>query len=223
MNTRKPKPKCAYCGFRDGTNRDHVPPKSLFLKPLPIDLVTVPCCHICNNGFSKLDEEFRFYLSVMEGADSPASSAFWSKHALPTARQNRRLLRQVLHDSYRANITTPTGLSIGDQLVTRIPTRLVNQSIERMARGLYNDEFKEVLGNSVNFSVTISGENDHALRHLVTTLMPHCQYRSVGGAQFEYWIGRTADNPLGAVFFFRFRSAILMAALCAPVEMRAAS
>lgn len=47
---------CAYCGdFAD--TEDHVPSKCFLDKPLPLDPPVVPCCHHCNEQFSR-DEEY---------------------------------------------------------------------------------------------------------------------------------------------------------------------
>lgn len=51
--------RCIFCGRNAGTTKDHVPPKSLLRKPYPADLLTVPSCGACNNGFSKNEEYFR--------------------------------------------------------------------------------------------------------------------------------------------------------------------
>lgn len=39
---------CCYCGVRKATTKDHIPPKSIFNKPRPCDLITVPYCFECN-------------------------------------------------------------------------------------------------------------------------------------------------------------------------------
>jgi hypothetical protein len=51
---------CAICGKPcETTTRDHIPPKGLFGKPLPDNLLTVPSCQQCNQEASGDDEYFR--------------------------------------------------------------------------------------------------------------------------------------------------------------------
>lgn len=50
---------CIYCGAEGPITRDHVPPKNLFGKPLPPEILKVPSCLRCNNRASKDDEYFR--------------------------------------------------------------------------------------------------------------------------------------------------------------------
>ncbi|RJP94847.1 MAG: hypothetical protein C4518_02465 [Desulfobacteraceae bacterium] len=50
---------CIYCGGKEATTRDHVPPKSFFAKPRPSNLITVPSCNDCNCEYGKDDERIR--------------------------------------------------------------------------------------------------------------------------------------------------------------------
>src|ERR1019366_2356818 len=55
--------QCYLCQATETLIRDHIPPENLFPRPLPSDLITVPCCKSCNLGFSKIDEQFRAFVS----------------------------------------------------------------------------------------------------------------------------------------------------------------
>ena len=61
-----PKPVCTYCPAPAGT-RDHVPPKALFPKPRPKDLVSVPACIACNAGYQLDDEYFAATVALRAG------------------------------------------------------------------------------------------------------------------------------------------------------------
>jgi hypothetical protein len=58
--------QCVYCGATKNLSLDHVPPRNLFAKPRPSNLVTVPSCTLCNTAASKDDEYFRLMLSMSE-------------------------------------------------------------------------------------------------------------------------------------------------------------
>lgn len=66
MSPRRPSDneRCTYCGSAEALTRDHIPPKCLFLKPRPNNLITVPACPQCNNGAKLDDEYFRVFLAV---------------------------------------------------------------------------------------------------------------------------------------------------------------
>jgi 5-methylcytosine-specific restriction endonuclease McrA len=57
---------CVYCGETKPLSADHVPPKNLFDRPYPANLLTVPACVDCNGAFSKDDEDFRIALTVTD-------------------------------------------------------------------------------------------------------------------------------------------------------------
>jgi hypothetical protein len=66
---------CVHCGgvlARLETDRDHVPSKTLLLKPYPANLPVVEVCKSCNHGFSH-DEEYMsaFLGSVLTGSTDP--------------------------------------------------------------------------------------------------------------------------------------------------------
>ncbi len=91
------KPFCAYCGVREGTTADHIPPKVCFPKPRP-QLITVPACEECNNCFSKEDEEFAAFLSLRVGIDAPITAQLHEKNRRIIA-HNQRLLRLIRENS----------------------------------------------------------------------------------------------------------------------------
>jgi hypothetical protein len=60
--------QCIYCGSVTDTTSDHVPPKAMFPRPRPSDLVVVPSCRSCNNGFAQDDEYFRLVIATRQGS-----------------------------------------------------------------------------------------------------------------------------------------------------------
>lgn len=65
---------CIYCDSEKATTVDHIPPRLLLSKPYPADLLTVPCCFRCNQGFQKDDEYTRtVVLMDIRVAEVPAA------------------------------------------------------------------------------------------------------------------------------------------------------
>lgn len=56
--------KCIYCGKLADT-RDHAPPRCLLLPPLPSNLITLPACQSCNNGFSFDENVVRAFFALV--------------------------------------------------------------------------------------------------------------------------------------------------------------
>lgn len=79
---------CCYCGIKRATTKDHVPPKAIFTKPRPSDLITVPCCFECNNAASVSDEKFKAYLGMHIARQGGEAERLFKEGVLPTAKHN---------------------------------------------------------------------------------------------------------------------------------------
>jgi hypothetical protein len=128
---------CAICGINEATTSDHLPPKSIFPKPRPSNLITVPSCNECNNSASGLDEIFRLYLALHVGdLDDQVTSAY-SHEALRTYKYNKKLQREILGSAQPINFTTPSGIYIGQGMKVLWNSKAHDEVIKRMVRGLY--------------------------------------------------------------------------------------
>ena len=149
---RRPTKNVSYCGKRDATTQDHVPPKGIFPEPRPTTLVTVPACFHCNNGPSRHDERFRNYLSLHVGSAGQRRSRLFDK-TLSSLKRNRRLLDEVLNSSKEVPITTPTGVFAGTGLKILWDSKAHDSVIERCIRGLYYHHFGSVIADQARVTV----------------------------------------------------------------------
>ena len=207
---------CCYCGLRVAETRDHVPPRAVFLRPLPGNMVTVPACRHCNRRFGVLDEEIRVNLSIVMQVETPATSRFWQQHALPTIRRKRRMRNAIVASMRKVQVTTPGGLHLGDVTVSPWDREHHNAFFERVARGLYFHHFGEILGHSVGVMVRRGGIYDDGFRALAEGLNKYCAQGSIGGDQFIYRYGRADDAPTASVWFMAFHRSYLVAVLTEP-------
>ena len=88
---------CCYCGFREATTKDHIPPKAIFNKPRPSNLVTVPCCFECNNDASKTDERFKTYIGLQVARHGGEAERLFKEGVLSTTRHNRNLRASLIN------------------------------------------------------------------------------------------------------------------------------
>ncbi len=68
---------CTYCGRAREITDDHVPPQNMFPSPRPPDLITVPACRRCNQGFSMEDEYFRIAVLGPAALQDPRAREIW--------------------------------------------------------------------------------------------------------------------------------------------------
>ena len=157
--------------------RDHIPSRSLFSKPRPNDLITVPSCYLCNKGASKHDEYFN--LVVKLGIDR---NRFPNEYA------------DSLDTTY--NLARPESLGFARFLLQRYRPTLsqfevdrdrVGIVLRRIVRGLFYHDIRMRLPEFVPFRfVSISDEPRiaAALSGGIDSLAKGL--KSIGGGVFRY-------------------------------------
>lgn len=190
---------CTICGLYEAINREHVPPRNIFLKPRPNNLVTVPACDNCNNDTSGLDEEFRAYLSLRVGIDNRQSLDFWTKAALPTIQSNERLRRQIGETLGQAEVFSEAGIFIGIAPAVLWEVQKHNPIIEKTVKGLYWEHYNDILGNRVNWEITwLRGLTEKAIN-----MLSQLHVKRIGNA-FVYAYRRTDDDPISSIWLLEF-------------------
>lgn len=123
---------CIHCGgWIAGleTNRDHVPSKSLLLKPYPDNLPVVQVCKSCNASFS-LDEEYMtaFLSSVVSGSTDPQSQHH--PNAARVLERNKNLRTRI--GKSRSEYRTQDGET---RIIWKPETERIDRIILKNARG----------------------------------------------------------------------------------------
>lgn len=129
---------CVYCGQRPGSTRDHVPPRSIFVKPYPKNMSTVPACLECNAKFGKdIDENLKIYLfQFLMGEDEPSSHVMnFIRSVAHTLNSNGKLQK-----SFEESLILPLNPTYKQALIKINPHERKNHidnALKRMAYGLY--------------------------------------------------------------------------------------
>lgn len=143
---------CTYCGKTGSVTRDHVPPKSLFPKPRPSSLVSVPSCRACNVGASKDDEYFRLNLSIRETDVRPVAKAIADDAIRGLARGRSTAFRTTFLRGVReVDLVSKAGIYLGRGGTYNVNLKRLNSVAKRIVRGLYLHHYKKLLpfGDSV--------------------------------------------------------------------------
>lgn len=151
--------QCVYCGEVKETTKDHVIPKSLFTKPYPSNLITVPACLSCNNTKSLDDDLLRDMLTTdFIGSQSPIAQKIFETKVMGSAARNSSLLvRTVLTQGRSEPFISKGGVYLGTYPTVTIDEERVSRMFHRIARGLYYDARKQRLPDGYMIEV---------LRHL---------------------------------------------------------
>ncbi len=191
---------CAICGLNEATTMDHLPPKSIFPRPRPNNLITVPSCANCNNTASVLDETFRLYLAyhVRNLNDEVAESYF--QEARRTYEHNERLRREMEDNSEPKGIITESGNYAGEGGKILWNSEAHDATIKRTVRGLYFHHFGEILGIDVHVAPKWFNKPDQEF------LNPSSDYKKniIGDNQVIYFYGRVEEQPSESIWYFEF-------------------
>jgi hypothetical protein len=116
-----------------------VPPRNLFPKPRPSDLVTVPACVLCNNSASMDDEYFRLAITVdIDRARFPREFAHSINSIERLARPRKdRFSRAILPAIGSAPVHTEAGVYLGHATTLNVDGERVLRVVTRIAAGLF--------------------------------------------------------------------------------------
>ncbi len=100
---------CVYCATLGEVTDDHVPPRSFYGSVPPKNLITVPACKSCNQGFGQIDDYVRLVLVTTENKETRSR-----KELIPTVRRfaDRLKSRRVLESFYES---LETGYLLNDK------------------------------------------------------------------------------------------------------------
>jgi hypothetical protein len=156
---RLPK-RCYVCGKtaeetpEGKLTKDHLPPKNLFPKPRPANLITVPCCYSCNNSAHNDDEYFRIAVSCMYNADKIGKQLWKDKVVGSTVRKRRlRTSLDKLNASFkRIALITPQGIE--DAVEGALQAAPVKRVLLRITKGLLYKLYPQIERSCLTFKVS---------------------------------------------------------------------
>ena len=191
---------CVYCGKDDQLTEDHIPPKNLFPKPRPNNLIRVPCCYRCNNTASKDDEYFR--LNIVSKEDTPMFSG--AREVYQTTmrgleRPNRPGLKNaLLNRSYIDAKYSKGGIYLGPVVKYDVDAQRMGKVAKRIVKGLFYGESGERLSDEYFAFAISSSEVVGASRdlHIIAGQLEKQSEKPVGnGDVFTYCYRTLSRNP----------------------------
>jgi hypothetical protein len=192
---------CTYCGRNPATTRDHVPPRSIFPKPLPQNLVTVPACRKCNGGFSDLDDLFALFVSLQAGMVGERQMLLHQK-VKRAVKQNRRFQQLLQSASPRIPLLSTDG-SISE-FVMLLPWEVVpiRHSLERIVAGLAFYHYGVRVSQTGYVSIFYPSPEKMAHPD-VAEVLRDCRNSQIGHAsEFVYRHARAPDSPNTTIWEF---------------------
>lgn len=223
---------CIYCGLNRTLTVDHIPPKCLFPKPRPSDLVKVPSCRECNASASKDDEYFRLMLTLREDAFGNANV----EALLPTVyrslnRESSIGFRKLLLKNLRTiEVHTPAGLYLGNRKGYNVDLERLGRVAARTVKGLFYHEKGFRLPDSHKIGAfqedglrDLAGDARKELLHTIIAPLTSKSPKEIGKKAFKYWVSFTDTDPCTSAWLLIFYERVPFICLVLPQNAKIAA
>jgi len=206
---------CCICG-KSGVKvtADHVPPKTIFLKPRPENTITVKACNKCNNGASNHDQRFSVFLSMQAIPLHDEAKRLFNTKTLDTLNKNIKLKNSIISTAKPVYLTTEQGVIYDKAMSVLTDIEVYNSTIERTLRGLYYHHFKEILGSKAKVEIDIFQQFPDELMQIAPSLN-HNEIGHKGELIYKYF--RTEESHMDSVWLFQFYNSLYAAGWTTPV------
>jgi hypothetical protein len=197
--------QCAFCGADGVLTRDHIPPKGIFAKPRPDNLITVQACTKCHSQQTSRDDEYfrnalivreelsqhpevlKVQPTVMRSLSSPHKAGMLAEFL-----KNIRLIERV----------TPGGIFIRKQLALQTDMVRIRRVVQRILTGLFYHHKKHRL--PVGYDALVF--NDESLQNWRANQLAVWQKKvikpllaqnaiTIGNGVFSYSFGFDTSDP----------------------------
>ncbi len=156
---KEDKQRCAF-----SKTLEHIPPLSLFeqnkgfsnVNANPeINKITVPCCTECNNKYSKDDEIFVAFITMIASRTSKVANYAYKKNRVRGIRKNGKLLQEIRNSMKQlVNMKTNAGIYLGKVLMLDISIenrRSIFNVLKKIVKGYCYKKTKKFLNKEIKY------------------------------------------------------------------------
>jgi len=196
---KKNKTLCVFCGNKEATTKDHIPPKAIFPTPRPHNLVTVPACKECNNSCSSIEEEFASRLSLLVGIEEKITIALHERNKRILL-HNKKLRRQIFNSIEKVYIKE-NGIIVGKEFKIPWKAESHDKLIEKMIRGLYFYHYGQIIDDKIGIKVQWLNKLPKDFLNLIAfTPIVYIGNKN----QFIYRYANAIESPTESIWLFLF-------------------
>ncbi len=193
--------QCIHCGRVGPTEKDHVPPRSLFPRGMRENLVTVPSCADCNRSASGDDEYIRLVCATRrEASQNIGASAAWPTAFRGLSKPRKTGMKMAFLDAVRGAVELTVSGPIFEPASYEVDLARLDRVMARTIRGLHWHHRGHRLPD--DYEVTVwcldgvpEGDSAQSLRSIVERVVMAEPHKLGGGDVFEYRIQRAAGGP----------------------------
>ena len=215
---------CVYCGAVGPVSSDHIPPRNLFAKPRPSNLITVPSCRACNEAASKDDEYFRLVTVIRhDTSDHPDAAGVWSTAMRSLQKiQKRGFTTAFLNNVREVALQTPAGIYLGQAGVYDVDLERLNRVAARIVRGLFYRHSGGRLPNRYGAVAYCTAGIDSSQTEIVTQVRDMVsallsgKLHIIGKGTFAYWYRFLEEDVHLSAWLLVFYKKISFVGMTAP-------
>lgn len=201
---------CAYCAAQNAETRDHIPPRNLFPKPRPSDLITVPCCEPCRAEWSNDDEYFRLAVVSTENVSEHAAADRINKDiSRSLTKESKQGFARLLYDSL---IEVPGKDSHGKDVVVpalKIDRSRINRVANRIIRGLFHHEKHYPVPDGYIVETEFRQAGFPRIFTRIEPLLPQFSLpRNIGNGVFAYSFTSIEEDSNSTIWLLSFYDAL---------------
>ena len=204
---------CVYCGSVDNITQDHIPPKSFFPIPRPSNLITVPSCRDCNQGYSKDEELFLATFMFTDAGVSDTGKRLWAEKMHRMYTKNLGIRKKIVNSLKHVELITPSGIHLGKRMAIKYDEPRSERVVNKMVRGLYFFEFQKPILSSIEIGSRFA-QHASDIPTAIEDIAPSLIFgtRQWPGI-FEYRFNRVTEQPEKSIWILRFFGKVVFGAL----------
>jgi hypothetical protein len=145
MGSKRKRGICTYCGKEKKLTRDHVFPKSLFIKSDP-EMLTVPACNDCNQVKSRGDSDLEIFANLDINGSSHADNLQHIERIIQRGQSTVDWLLKTVNSSREMTVQTDAGIIVGKSIkIENYNFDRILEALNMSVRGLYFDSRGDIL------------------------------------------------------------------------------
>jgi hypothetical protein len=201
---------CIYCQTNPEETVDHVPPKGMFKRPRPANLITVPACFRCNNGFSR-DNEYLMNLALDWEASASSDGREVADKRLRAMRrkEGQREWGPIFAKLKAVEVYSRSGLYLANSFELSLDTARLVRMVDRIIKGLYFEVTKTPLPigdyvRSMLFSHYVEKHEGESKAMEFINSIRHLPGRVIGDGVFGFRYGLLDRSRFMSFWYLEF-------------------
>jgi len=190
----------------DMRTHDHIPPENLFPEGMRRDLITVICCHTCNKAFSKLDEQFRVFVSTAINVSEVGKKIMRQKVFGRSLKESQKLKQQMARNVSIGMVMTNLG-PLTVPLIT-MDCDVLNGFLIRLTKGLLKKCYPDIDYFGLHFAVSQLSQFG-AIHPTFKEAAAILKADERGDGIFRFWHGIPQEQRTTGVWIYQFYDAVL--------------